>query len=190
LDEEAAHASGGPDDQDRLSLGGRERVEGGDRADPCERRCARVREVQASRFAGDLEVLGQGDQLRPTPVVHGRVGMEDEPEDLVTDSVAARARPDAFDDAGEIAAEDDRELVLHHLLQEAGRDHHVGAVYGGGVHAHEHAVVGELRLGQVVAERRLRLEALEGECSISSTSTRAIASAGPKAARTAAECVA
>ena len=141
---------------------GRERVEGGDRGDRRERRGPCVREVQAARLRCDV-VLRDGDQLRPAPVVHGRVRVEDEAEDLVADPVAADAGADLLDDAGEVAAEGDGELVLDHLLQRTRRDEHVDGVDGGGVHAHEQLVVAGVGLRDVVSQGGLGVEAVEGE---------------------------
>lgn len=84
-----------------------------------------MREVEAARFRRDEVVLRDGDQLGPAPVAHGGVGVEEEAEDFVADLVAADVGAELLDDAGEIAAEDDRELVRGHLLQSAGGDEDV-----------------------------------------------------------------
>jgi len=91
--------------------------------------------------------------------------MEEEAEHLVADPVAADAGADLLDDACEVAAENDGELVLDHLLQRSSRHEHVDRVDRGGVHAHEHLVVADVRLGDVVSQPGLGAEAVEGECS-------------------------
>ena len=63
--------------------------------------------------------------------------MEDVAEHLVADAVVADAGADLLDHAREVAAEDDGEHVLGHLLHRARRDEHVDSVDRGGVHAHE-----------------------------------------------------
>ena len=160
LDEEAADTAGGPDNENGLALGGRERVEGGDRGDPRERRGSGVREVQAARLRRDEVVFRDGDQLRPAPVVHRGIGMEEEAEDLVSDSVAADAGADLLDDAGEVAAQGDGELVFGHLLQCTRRDEHVDGVDGGGVHAYEQLVVAGVGLWDVVSQGGLGADGL------------------------------
>jgi hypothetical protein len=86
-----------------------------------------------------------------------------EAEDLVADLVAADTRADPLDLAGEVAADGDRELVLGVLPQTAGRDEHVHWIDGGGASAHEKLVVADRRLGQVLAQDRLRVKAVEGK---------------------------
>ena len=113
LDEEAADASGGPDDEDGLSFGGRQRVEGSDRADRRERRAFR-----------------DGDELCPASVVHGRVGVEGEAKNLVAGAVAADSDADPLDDSGEVAAEGNGEYMLDHVLQRTRCDENVHRVDG------------------------------------------------------------
>jgi hypothetical protein len=60
--------------------------------------------------------------------VDGRVGVGQEPVDLVTDRVAGDGGPGLLDDAGVVAAEDDRELVVGHALEGAGGDEGVHRV--------------------------------------------------------------
>jgi hypothetical protein len=70
------------------------------------------------RSAADEHVLGDGDQLRPASVADGRIGVEEEPEDLVADGVAGDLGPDLLDHADVVAAEGDGVLVLDpHLFE-------------------------------------------------------------------------
>ena len=70
---------------------------------------------------------------------------------------------DLLDDAGEITAEDDGERVLGHLLQRARGDEDVDGIDRGGAHAHEQLVVAGARLCDVVSQRGLGAEFVEGE---------------------------
>ena len=83
----------------------------------------------------------------------GRVGVQDEPEDLVAGLVAADGGADLLDHAGVVAAEDDRVFVLDaHSGEHAGGDPVVDRVDRRGVHAHEDLVLGRGGLGQVLAQ--------------------------------------
>ena len=112
----------------------------------------------------DRELLGDGDQLGPGAVAHGRVGVQQEPEDLVAGLVAADGGAGLLDHAGVVAAEDDGVLVLDaHLGEQPGGDRVVDRVDRGGVHAHEHLVVGRGRRGEVLAQGGVGFGAVEGD---------------------------
>ena len=146
LDEEAADAAGGTDDEHAFALGRRECIDGGGRGEPGERRGPGEREVDAGWRSGPEVVLREGDQFGPAPGVHRRIGVRDEAEDAVPDVIAADALADLCDDAGEVAAEGDRELVFDHLLQRACSDVGVDWVDRRGVHAHDELVLTGVRL--------------------------------------------
>lgn len=110
-----------------------------------------MRQVQGPRLGGDEVVLWDGDQLRPTALVDGRVGVREKAEDLVADLETTNVPTDLLDSAGEVAPECDRELVLDHLLDHAAGDGDVRAVYRRGEYAHEHLTVARVGLRQVIA---------------------------------------
>ena len=89
--------------------------------------------------------------------------MWDEAEHLVAHAVAADPVADLLDDPGEVAAEDDGELVLEHLRQGTHPDEDVDGVDRGGVHAHDDLVGSRARLREVSPQGGLALEAVEGE---------------------------
>ena len=163
LDEEAADSPCRPDDEHRLARLGRERIECGERRDRRERRGAGVLEVQPARLRCSGVVLRDGDQLRPAPSVDGRVRMDEETEDLVAGPIAADRGADLLDDAGEVAAEDDRKLVLGHLLQRTRGDEDVDGIDRGGADAHHELVRSGDRRREVVSNRRPAVEAVEGK---------------------------
>src|SRR5207244_9960018 len=99
--------------------------EGGDRG---EGRRSGARHVDVARPRGDEVVLGNGDQLGPAAVVDARIGRGEKAENFVAGVVAADAVAHALDDAGEVAPERDGEVVLGHLLQDAGGDRGGGGV--------------------------------------------------------------
>jgi hypothetical protein len=108
----AADAAGRADDQDRVAVGQFERIDSHDRGDAGEWRGAGGGEVDTSRSLADEHVLRDGDQLGPASVMDGRVGVEEEAEDLVAHAVAGDLGAGLLDDAGVVASEDDGELVL------------------------------------------------------------------------------
>ena len=83
--------------------------------------------------------------------------------DLVTGCVAADVATHVLDRPGEVPPEDDGELVLGHLPEDAGGDRRVDGVDGRRVHADEQLVVRGVRLGEFVAQPRHRVEAVECE---------------------------
>ena len=82
-------------------------------------------------------VLGHGDQLGPAPAADRGVGVQDEAEHVVAGGVAGDAVADPLDRAGEVAAEDDGELVLDHAGEHPGRDRVVDRVDRRGADADE-----------------------------------------------------
>ena len=89
--------------------------------------------------------------------------MADEAVHLVADPVAGDAEADPLDDAGVVAAEDDRELVLEHVLQRAPGDERVDRVDRRGRDAHEQLAVARPGLGEIVSQAGRGAEAVEGE---------------------------
>jgi hypothetical protein len=86
------------------------------------------------------------------------------PKTWIARLVAADGGADLFDDAGVVAAEDDRVLVLDaHLGEHAVGDRVVDRVDRGGVHAHEHLVSGRDGFGQVLAQTGGGVGAVEGD---------------------------
>ena len=73
------------------------------------------------------------------------------PADVAEHLVAGRERDhrgaDRLDDAGDVPARDDREVVREGARQAAGADAHVDRVDAGGVHPHQHGVRPDRRLG-------------------------------------------
>jgi hypothetical protein len=133
------------------------------RGDAGQRGGAGGREVDAGGLARDRVVLGDHDQLGPGAVVHRRIGVAEEPVDLVAGRVARHAGADLLDDARVVAAEHDGELVLDHALEHPAGDGGVDGVDRGRVDTHEHLAVGGGGGGVVVAQRGWRVEAGEGE---------------------------
>jgi hypothetical protein len=86
--------------------------------------------------------------------------VRDEAEHRVARSEAAPAG--LLDDAGEVAAEDDRELVLDHALQHPGGDRVVDRVDRGRLHADEQLSVAGLGRGQLAQGGR-GVEGIERE---------------------------
>jgi hypothetical protein len=164
LDGEAADAAGRAGHEQHVALVEVERVDGGHGGDPGQRRGPRRRQVDAVGHGRDRGLLGDGDQLGPGAVARGRVGVRQEAEDLVAGLEARHGVADLLDHAGVVAAEGDRVLVLDaHLGEHPGGDRVVDRVGGGGVHAHEHVVGGRGRGGQVRAEGRSGLGAIDGD---------------------------
>ena len=160
---EAADAAGGADDEDDLARLEVERVDGRHRRDPGQGCGAGFREPDAGGLVRDRHLLGHDDELGPGAVADGRVGVQDEPEDLVARGEAGHPAADLLDHARVVAAEHDRELVFEHALQHAAGDRGVDGIDRRGVHAHEHLVLGGDRRGQVVAQGGRRVEAGEDE---------------------------
>jgi hypothetical protein len=156
--EEAADAACGAYHQDGVAFREVERVQGGHSGDAGQRGGACRRELHAGRLARDEVVLGNDDQLGPAAVVDGRVGMRQEPVDLVAFGVVPHAGADLLDAASVVAAEHDGELVVDHALEHPGCDGAVGAVDRGGAHAHEHFVVGRRGCREVLAQAGGRVE--------------------------------
>ena len=120
---------------------------------------AAARSTPAGRLAS--RASGTVIQLGPGPLPTAGVGVQDEAE-----HVGARgergAGPGLLDDAGEVTAEDDREVVLEHPVEHPGGDRVVDRVDRGGLHPHEHLAVGGDRCGEI-AEGGGSVEAVEAE---------------------------
>lgn len=94
----------------------------------------------------------------------GRVGVKEEAEDLVAHPEVADATAHLVDDAGVVAPERDRVVVVHtHLGEHARGDRVVDRVHRGGVDPYEHLVVGGGGLRHVLAEGGLDVGAVEGD---------------------------
>ena len=102
-------------------------------------------------------------------------------EHLVAGPVAGDGGPDALDDAGVVAPEHDGERVLDHPVEHAGGDRVVDGVGGGRLDPHEHLVVGEAGLRQVIAEAGRGVELVERECAHGDTMPQA--DSGPLSGR-------
>ena len=105
--------------------------------------------------------LRHRDALGPGPLPDGRVGVQDEAEHVGAHR-ERRAGPGLLDDTGEVAAEDDREVVLEHPVEHPGGDRVVDRVDRGGLHPHEHLALGGDR-GSEIAEGGRSVEAVEAE---------------------------
>jgi hypothetical protein len=112
LDGHAADAARGTGHEQHVDRRELERVDGGHGGDARQRRGASDRQVDAVGRAGDRELVGDGDQLGPGAVVHGRVGVQQEPVDLVAGAVAVDGGAGLLDHAGVVASEDDGVVVL------------------------------------------------------------------------------
>src|SRR4051794_10892758 len=114
------------------------------------------------RAIGD--VGGDGDELGPAAVVRGRVGVQQEAEDLIPGRVVGDVGPDLLDDAGVVAAEGDGVLVVDaHLGEHARGDGVVDGVDGRRLDADEHLARAGGRGGHVVAQRGRRAGFVEGD---------------------------
>jgi hypothetical protein len=89
--------------------------------------------VEGGGSVGHRLVLGDRDELGPAAVVDGGVGVQQPSVDLVAGGVAGDGRADLLDDAGVVAAQDDRELIGEHGLEVAGGDAGVDWVDRGGL---------------------------------------------------------
>jgi hypothetical protein len=143
LDGEGADAAVGSYHQDGVALGDTKRIQGTQSGNPGHRGGAGRPELNAGRLPG-YDRLGDGDQVGPAAGVHGRAHPRDEAEYLIADRDASHVGTSLFYDAGVVAAEHDRELVLDHVLEHPGRDGSVNRIDRGGVNAHEHLVRGDL----------------------------------------------
>ena len=163
LDGEAADAAGRADDQNRFSLGERERVDGRECGDASERGDAGRGEVERGGFRRDLHLRGECDQLGPASLVDGGIRVQEEAEDLVTHRITLEVRAECFDGARVVTAEDNRKVVVDHFPQHPGHDRVVDGVGLGPAHAHNHAAGRHCRIGQVVAHGRSGVEGIEGD---------------------------
>ena len=112
----------------------------------------RARLLHADRRGLERQVgLGDGDALgeRADAVLVGP-GV-----DLVAELEAAHLRADADDGAGDVVAEDQRQLVRQDLLELPGADLLVELVEPGGLHPDEHVVLPDDGLGDVRFLQRL-----------------------------------
>jgi hypothetical protein len=99
MDREAADSTGRADDEQRVALRQFQRVDcehGSDAGHGCG---ADGREVNTRRNGRDGDVIWDGDQFGPATVADGRVGFEDEAENLVADGVPGDLWADLLDDA-------------------------------------------------------------------------------------------
>ena len=131
-----ADAAGGAVDQDGLPGPRVDRVDGRGRGGAGERNRGGGDEVEAGGLGHD----GGGGQQRVLGERAGldRRGEQHVPEHLVADGDMVDPGADGLDDAGGVAAEDDRVLVRHHPGQHAGGDGVVDGVETGGHDPHQH----------------------------------------------------
>jgi hypothetical protein len=160
---EAADAAGRADDQDRLSLGERERVDGRECGEASERGDTGRGEVERGGFRRDLHLRRECDQLGPASLVDGGIRVQDEAEDPVAHRITLDIRADCLDDARVVTAEDDRKVVVDHFPQHPGRDRVVDGVDRGRAHTHDESAGRGCRLGKVVAHSRSGVEGIEGD---------------------------
>ena len=150
LDGEEADAAGGAVDQHPVALADVERL--GERlvgGQPGQRQRAGLGEGQRLRLVRQA-ALRRGHELGRRPPLD--VVPADVAEHLVAGREVDDRRAGRLDDAGDVPARDDREVVRIGAGQVALADRHVDRVDPGGVHADQHRVRADRGLGQVVAE--------------------------------------
>ena len=163
LDGEAADAAGRADDQDRFSLGKRERIDGRECGDASEWSHTGRGDVERGGFRRDLHLRGECDSLGPAALVDGGICVQEEAEDLVAHRVTLDLRADCFDGAGEVTAKDDRKVVVDHLAEHPYRDRVVDGVDRGRADAHYEPAGCGCRIGQVIAQGRSGVEGIQGD---------------------------
>jgi hypothetical protein len=101
-------------------------------------------------------------EFGPGAVVGGRVGVQQEAEDLIAGREAGHFGAGVLDGACVVAPERDGVLVLDaHTGKQAGRDRAVDRIDRGGVYAHEHLVGGGSGFRQILARAGLGVGLVE-----------------------------
>ena len=144
LHREATHPAAGPDHQHGGALAQAQGVVGGQGGEAGQGRRPGLAHVDAGRLAGHRKVLGHHDQLRPGALMHGGVGMQQEPEHGIPGGMAVDRGAGLLDHAGVVAAQHHRELVVDHAPEDAAGDEGVDRVDRGGPDADQQLVVADL----------------------------------------------
>jgi hypothetical protein len=160
-----AHPAGGAVHEHAVALADLERL--GERlvgGQPRQWQGARLREGQRLRLVGETPLRRRHERRRrpPLDVVAPHVA-----EDLVARCEVHDRGAGGLDDAGDVPARRDREVVGVRAGEVALADRHVDRIDPGRVHPHQHCVGADRGLGQVVAELEdvLAAEAVVGDAS-------------------------
>jgi hypothetical protein len=109
-------------------------------------------------------VLRDHEGISPATLVHRRVRVQDESEDLVADLVPRHPGADLLDDSREVAPQGYGKLILGHALEHPGGDRGVRRVDRRRMNADEDLTCARARNRKVVAKSRRALEPIQREC--------------------------